>query len=71
MINRDEYVATLCRIGDHAGCQERPVVRCDCGCHTGTGVDRPTGEERPAEEHGQPVREAGWRAVEPVPGRRG
>ncbi len=32
-MNRDEYVSTLCRIGDHAGCQERPVVKCDCECH--------------------------------------
>ncbi len=38
-MNRDEYVSTLCRIGNHAGCQERPVVKCDCDCHNRAGVD--------------------------------
>jgi len=28
------YRSTACRVGDHESCQERPIVRCDCECHT-------------------------------------
>ena len=27
------YVATMCRVGRHDFCAERPVVTCDCACH--------------------------------------
>ena len=44
-MNRDGYVSTLCRIGDHTGCQERPVVKCDCECHIrAAGAVGPVGE---------------------------
>lgn len=29
------YVSTDCRNEDHTSCQEQPVVRCFCECHTG------------------------------------
>jgi hypothetical protein len=34
IVKPEEYVSTACRVGEHEECQQRPVVRCACGCHT-------------------------------------
>lgn len=56
-MDRDEYVSTLCRIGDHAGCAAHPVVDCACDCHAVAVLDpqppagsEPDGEDDPVVE---------------------
>lgn len=44
-----DYVSSLCRIGDHAGCDEHPVVKCDCDCHKLIDLNR-LGEQNDPEE---------------------